>query len=938
MKPLKGVILVVDDNKGNRDLLFSMLSRQGHTVVVAQDGREALARVHNRPFDLILLDLMMPEMSGSEVLNQLKAHSTFRHIPTIVISAFQEIDTVVQCIERGAEDYITKPFNAVVLYARINACLERKFLREQEQVYILARLMRLSMHRHDVNDQHVALPVELPDPGNIFDLNKATERALDELEQTQVERQKAEKQLKHLNATLKQRVAERSAAAEQRALELAQSEDALRHQTHILQSILESMGDGVIVADDQGQLLHVNAAARGILGDELLGMFSNIRQKCTGCYLPDMITPYRPDELPLARAVNGERIAAAEIFVRLSSPSSDKWLSVTACPLRDDANSIRGGVAVLRDITADKQAEVALRESEERYALAARGANDGLWDWDIERNQIYFSPRWKSMLGYSEKAIGNQPDEWFSRVHLDDRERVQVHLAAHFNQLITHFENEHRVLHADGTYRWMLCRGIAVWDKAGKVTRMAGSQTDITDRKRAEEQLIFGALYDTLTNLPNRTLFIDRLKRTIAQSQRREQFTFAVLFLDFDRFKLINDSLGHGIGDQLLVAIARRLEGCLRLGDTVARLGGDEFAILLEDIDSTDAPMRVAEQIQHALKVPFLLDNYEVFITTSIGIVQGSIGYKCPEEVLRDADTAMYHAKAKGKACYMLFNETMHTQAMATLQLESDLRRAIEREEFHAYYEPIIQMDTGRIVGFEALVRWYHPQLGRLVPAAFIPIAEETGLILAIDRWMLRTACHQMYVWHEQFPAFRPMFINVNLSSKQLAQPDLVDYVKTTLQETGLEACSLKLEITESMLIENGTEVVDTLMQLRDLGVRICIDDFGTGYSSFSYLQRFPLNTLKIDRSFISKLTTHPESSEIIQAIVTLAHTLGMDVIAEGIETTEQVPLVKNLACDYGQGWLFSRAVTAQVATDLLSDGVYDTTLSVIRNETVQPL
>ncbi len=692
----------------------------------------------------------------------------------------------------------------------------------------------------------------------------------------------------------------------------------------ILHSILDSIGDGIMVVNELGQIVHLNPAACQILSDDPTSMLTGQAHGAIVCYLPDRITPYAPEQLPLTRAIRGQISTATEVFLCPDTLSNGKWLSITAQPLCDEYGTLHGGVAILRDISASRQAETALRESEERYALAARGANDGLWDWNLATNQIYLSPRWKSMLGYTEEEIGNRPEEWFDRVHPDDQERVQLHLIAHFKGLITHFENEHRMIHHDGSYRWMLCRGLAVRDTNGQTTRMAGSQTDITDRKQAEEQLVHGALHDALTGLPNRALFIDRLERAITHTKQNPAEQFAVLFLDIDRFKVINDSLGHPVGDQMLVAFAQRLSPLLRPEYTLARLGGDEFTILLEHIPHVEEATHLAASIQKELAVPFYLHNHEIVTTASIGIAQSSMGYEHPEDMVRDADTAMYRAKALGKACYVVFDTTMHAYAIEMLQLEADLRRAIERQEFHVYYQPIVSLATGRIAGFEALIRWHHPQYGCIAPGDFIPLAEETGLIIPIGQWILHEACRQMYVWQQQFPKDPPLSISVNISSKQFTQADLVKQIVSILDTTGLAPHCLKLEITESVLMEYGETTIALLQKLRTLGVQLSIDDFGTGYSSLSYLQRFPINTLKIDRSFIQGIDAHHESINIVQTILTLARMLGIDTIAEGTETADQVRQLRSLQCDYIQGWWFSGAVDSETALALLVNETQD--------------
>jgi diguanylate cyclase (GGDEF)-like protein len=463
----------------------------------------------------------------------------------------------------------------------------------------------------------------------------------------------------------------------------------------------------------------------------------------------------------------------------------------------------------------------------------------------------------------------------------------------------------------------MLARGSAIRDERGYAYRMAGSQTDVTVRREAEEQLVRDALHDSLTGLANRTLFIDRLERSISRISRDGDHKFAVLFLDLDRFKGINDSLGHEAGDQLLIAFARRLGACLRPSDTAARLGGDEFTILLEEPRDPYNATNVAQRILESLKDPFNLGNHEVYVTASIGIASSSVGYARPQDVLRDADTAMYRAKAKGKSRYEVFDPAMHARAVKLLKVENDLRRAIDRSEFEIFYQPIVSIDTNRIRAFEALIRWRHPELGLVSPNEFIPVAEETGLILPIGRWVLFQACKQAAEWNAAMPE-SPVDINVNLSGKQFSQPDLHEQVIEALEKSGLPARHLILEITESVVMENPEATVATLHRLKALGLQLNIDDFGTGYSSLAYLQRFPVDTMKIDRSFVARVSQSAENCEIVRTIVHLAHSLNMKVTAEGIENAEQLSHLKGLKCENAQGYLFSRPLDAAGAYELL--------------------
>ena len=441
---------------------------------------------------------------------------------------------------------------------------------------------------------------------------------------------------------------------------------------------------------------------------------------------------------------------------------------------------------------------------------------------------------------------------------------------------------------------------------------------ELMERKRAEKLLAHTALHDSLTDLPNRVLFMDRLSQAMQRAKRRKGYKYAVLFLDLDRFKIVNDSLGHKIGDQLLIESSTRLAACLRGEDTVARFGGDEFVVLLDDIqDSADA-IRVAERIQNDLSVPYEFDGYKVIIFVSTGIVIGSTAYSQPDDIVRDADIAMYRSKGKGLGRYEIFDPSMLDRVMTRLELETDLRKALENQEFVVHYQPILEMKTDRIIGFEALVRWQHPTKGLIPPAEFIPTAEETGLIVPLGYWVLDEACRQLHSWHAQYPADPPLTMNVNLSIRQCAQPDLIKKISMILKKNELEPRFLKLELTESLIIDESGSTAAMLSDLRDMGIQVQIDDFGTGYSSLSYLHTLPVDTLKIDRSFISRLGIDKNNTEIVQTILALAHSLGMKVVAEGVETNEQLSTLKDMDCEFVQGYLFAKPVNSLEAGALL--------------------
>ena len=621
MTPTSERLLVVDDEPSNRDLLCRRLQRHGFSVEAAESGYGALERLRQGPVDLVLLDSMMPGMSGIEVLKELRTTHGPDVLPVIMVTAMTDSRSVAEALDLGANDYVTKPIDFAVALARIRAQLSRK------------------------------------------------------------------------------------------------------------------------------------------------------------------------------------------------------------------------------------QTECALRRSEERYALAARGANDGLWDWDLAHGEIYLSERWKSMLGYQTAEITDKPDEWFSRVHLDDLERLQRAIAGQWDRPGEPFECEYRIRHKNGSYVWVLGRGLGTISGDRVPERMAGSQSDITNMKTV----------DPLTGLPNRLLFEDRLRGAIERLPSDSGRVYAVLFLDLDRFKIVNDSLGHMAGDSLLAQVADRLRGVVRDGTSaglpggdhvIARMGGDEFAVLLDRLPTAQAAMSVADRILAAMRKPYTIEGRSIFCSASIGVAMSQPGYRTPQEPIRDADTAMYAAKSKGKGCWVLFDGAMRDRVTNRLRIESDLQMAIERGQLFLQYQPRVEIDTGRICGCEALLRWQHPEQGIIPPDAFIPIAEETGQIREIGIWVLRQACRQLQEWHAAYPEQPRFSVAVNVSVVQCREADFVERVGRVLQETGVDPACVHLEITESIFVDNLKEAQGVLMALKDLGVGLKLDDFGTGYSCLRYLSKLPFDMLKIDRSF----------------------------------------------------------------------------------------
>jgi diguanylate cyclase (GGDEF)-like protein/PAS domain S-box-containing protein len=699
----KGSLLIVDDSEANRDVLSRLLAKNGYDVTVAASGHEALARVAAAPFDLVLLDVEMPSMSGFAVLSRIRETHSSTQMPVIMVTARTDGADIVEAFGLGANDYVTKPVDFPVALARIRTHLS---------------------HKH---------------------------------------------------------------------------------------------------------------------------------------------------------AVEG------------------------------------------------------LRDSEERYALAMQGANDGLWDWNLVTNEVHWSARWKAMLGYEDSAIGTSPDEWFSRVHRDDLDRVDEALRAHLAGGTGYYESEHRILHRNGTFRWVLCRGAAIRNADGAATRLAGSLTDITDAK----------VSDALTGLPNRLLFVDLLERAIKRTERHRDYVFALLVLGLDRFRMVGDSLGPLTADRLLVAVANRLQSSLNSPDpatpgtasvTLARIAGDEFTVLVDDITEVSDAVSVAERLRRALEKPFDIEGHQLFTSATVGIAISTTGYRCPEEILRDATTALHRAQVETTTSCELFDPAMRNRAVARLQLETDLRNGIEHNAFVVHYQPIISLETGLIAGFEALVRWHHPTRGLLQPMEFIKAAEDTGMIVAIGRLTLAESCRQMMAWQRQFGEAAPDVVCVNVSSRQFGDVDLASEVEEILRATGLPPSSLKLEITESAFIGDVGAAQIILKRLQSIGVEWSIDDFGTGYSSLSHLHQLKVDTVKIDRSFVSRIGLDAGGSEMVRAIVALAHNLSMDVVAEGVETEAQLIHLRTLGCEYTQGFHFSKPVDAATAATLIASQPWSHVLEVTRS------
>ena len=675
-------------------------------------------------------------------------------------------------------------------------------------------------------------------------------------------------------------------------------------EEHRRREVIESLDQGMAVVDSNGLVTLWNDALERILGCP--------RERALGRSLVGAVPVLGKTELP--RAINDaltNRSPRTLAHLGLPSAAGARILQVKILP-------VVGGVTLLwHDVTERTRAEHALKRSEERLALAAEGANDGLWEWDLRSKEFYFSGRWRAMLGLPAPAGIGRPEEWMDRVHADDIVPLKEALEAHLSGKTDHFEHEHRIRHEDGTYRRFLCRGVAVRGAGRRMVRIAGSLTATTERAIEPERLGSVGFRDPLTGLCNRAVFVEGLGRRLQGFKEQPGGSrFAALYLDLDRFKVVNDSLGHPVGDQLLTAASRRLESCLRQGDTLARLGGDEFAILLNELGDEEQANAIAFRIQDALKAPFSIGGREVFTSASIGIAFGRSQYDNPDEIMRDADTAMYHAKSRGKARHELFDADMHARELDRLGLENDLRHAVTNNDFEVHYQPIVLLGSGMCVGFESLIRW--TRNGKAVsPVTFIPIAEELGIIEPLGTWVLQQACSTFADWQRRFPAGGLDYITVNVSSRQLMQQNFLWIVEQAVQNAGLKPCDLRLEITETALMDSPNVAAKLLRELREFGVKIYLDDFGCGYSSLSHLHKLPVDALKIDRSFVKSLLL-PDRPAIVESILALARTLNTSVVAEGIEDDVQARELERLGCTHAQGYLFSRPLSTRAVEELL--------------------
>jgi diguanylate cyclase (GGDEF)-like protein/PAS domain S-box-containing protein len=661
-------------------------------------------------------------------------------------------------------------------------------------------------------------------------------------------------------------------------------------------SVFEHAGVGMAITGLDDAFVRVNRKFAGMLGyepDEMRGVAAGrfavgeqraAREQRTHTLLPSA-----------AREVTSEKCLRRK-------DGSNVWVSVVTSVIRAEDGCPRRFISVVQDIGARRAAELALRESEEKFRQLADNIPEIFWITDARQRKLhYLSPGFETLTGTALADVMRRPRSWLQVVHPEDRERVRLARKA-LPQ--AEYNLEYRIVLANGSVRWVHDQAFPVRDAAGEVYRIAGIGADVTHRKEAEEKLVYLAHYDGLTGLPNRALFFDRLKQTLAQAGRRGVLA-AVMFVDLDRFKVVNDTLGHAVGDELLRHVAQRLAGCVRVGDTVCRFSGDEFVLIINDLGASEDARLIAQKVLFAFADPFRVSGHEIFVSTSIGISMYPTDCEDEETLLKDADTAMYRAKESGRNNFQFYTREMNARAMYRLKLENSLRHALERGEFRLHYQPKACLHTGRVTGVEALLRWQRPEHGLVPPADFVPLLEDTGLIVPVGEWVIAEACRQIAAWRAS--GREPVSIAINISARQFAARNLGEIVTRVLDQHGADPRYIELELTESLLMVNTEEAVRTLEYLKSLGLRLSIDDFGTGYSSLSYLKRFPIDALKIDRSFIDEITTDVGDATITRAVIGMAHNLGLKVVAEGVETQEQISFLSANGCDEAQGYYLAR-------------------------------
>jgi len=876
-------VLVVDDEPDNFDVIESLLSDRPYQLHYVSNGIDALESLDLFQPDVILLDVMMPGLDGIEVCARIKAMPDWHTVPIVIVTALTEKKDLARCMAAGADDFITKPINGIELRARVQSMLRIKqtYIDLEQQVQTRTAALQAKAERDRV------LSIIATQICASFDFNEIVETTVQEVQQLFQCRAVAIWQLQSSIADHNSQVATVVAAAQDPTMApLLKDRDQIHLSRVRLQAYqLEKGNDATVHFQDLmtdcpekfPRTAHCQQLAVPILQNEKLWGF-----------------------LSVIHCQNSEHWPTEE----------QEFLKQLSTQLAIALQQAQAYHQLQTELNERRQTEVRLRESEQRYINLANAVPVGIFRTDANHQCLYVNQRWSQITGYSTRAAMGMG--WLDYIHPDDQVKFQDEWQRFVNEQRP-FQLEYRLRSDCHEDPWVFGQVVAEYDAQDQVVGYVGTVTDISALKRAEAQILHNALHDLLTNLPNRSLLTERLELAINRSKRVSSYRYAVLFLDLDQFKVINDSLGHLIGDRLLVQMAQNLKSYLRFSDFLARVGGDEFVILLEDLESLDAAVRMAEGILSSFEKPIAIDDYEIVITASIGIVLGSADYDHPSDLLRDADIAMYRAKSSGRSTYKIFGAEMHHQAINRLTLETDLRKALTQEEFRVYYQPVINLAKGRLVGFEALARWHHATRGWISPAEFIPVAEETGVIITLGNWITAQAAQACAGWPED------VTIAVNLSPLQIRAPGAALGILNALREAGLDPRRLELEVTESLFLDDNVNTARFIEDLSAEGVRFALDDFGTGYSSLGYINKFPFRKIKVDRSFVSGPNVGKKTDAIIRAVAELGATLDMDIVAEGLETIEQVNAVRDAGCTLGQGYYFSRAVPDYLATLLLA-------------------
>jgi diguanylate cyclase (GGDEF)-like protein/PAS domain S-box-containing protein len=891
----------------------------------------------------------MPKLNGLELCQAMRAEPE-GDLTVIFIVTAKDSDSDLQAIlQAGADDYLLKPINRSHMEIRLQIAANLVVNKQKRRESLISLRNSEREYRRLFEDSPVAMiihaqgsfqqanaaacrllgvesqdelfrisipdlvhPDDLPEYKKRMEIlatGKADKVPLIPLRLYTVQGQELHVLVQGLRVTFEAKYAVMTVAID--VTEKMQAEQNIQ----ILSTAIEQSPVSVLITDPKGNILYTNPKFSEVTGytpQEVKGQNPRILKSGVQS---DEVYQNLWQSITQGKEWHGE-------LCNLKKDGRHIWEYTSISPIRDHQGEIIRFMALKENITERKEHEEALKESEERYALASIGANDGLWDWQIKEKIVYLSPRWKALLGYADHELENSMDEWYKRIHPDDLPKFKRNLEDHLNGLTAHFEVECRVQHRVKSWRWISARGIALRDDNNEPYRMAGSIRDITARKEAEEKLLHDAFYDVLTELPNKKLFLDRLQATLARGKRHKDYYIGVIYVDIDRLNVINESLGHETGDQVVKIIGERLQECIRNGDTLARISGDAFGAILDDLSDFSDASYVVKRMQQEISKPITLNNRNLLVTSSIGISINTTGEETPEELLRFANIAMNNVKREGRNSYRKYQNEMDERAKQRLEMENRLFQAIKNDELFVVYQPQVNSLNGDIIGFEALLRWNNPQLGLVSPVQFIPLAEESGIIIQLGEWTLNRACRDIHDWNKKFG--RDFKVSVNFSPRQFQQTNVVQYIDTVLNRFQLESKCIEVEITESTVMQNIDDTIAKLNQLKEKGILLSIDDFGTGYSSLSYLKQLPLDVLKIDKSFVQSIPRDSNNMAIVNAIISLAKSLDLNLIAEGVETFEQLSYLKANNCNIIQGFYFSKPLGKQEMTALIQDNNFE--------------